>query len=62
MRVLCQWAGAALLLCTAVSCVQAQAEGFASGIPAGTPIGSYSGVKSGGVDDGVENGKSLCYT
>jgi len=62
MKVLCQWAGAALLLCTAASCVQAQAEGFASGIPVGSSVGSYSGVKSGGIDDGVEAGKSLCYT
>jgi hypothetical protein len=62
MKGLCQWAGTALLLCSAASCVPAQAEGFASGIPVGSPIGSYSGVKSGGIDDGVETGKSLCYT
>jgi hypothetical protein len=60
MKVLHQWAGAALLLCTAASCVAA--EGLTSGVPVGDPIGSYTGVKSGGIDDGVEAGKSLCYT
>ena len=60
MRLQCQWAAAALLLCTAASCLQA--EGLTSGIPVGDPIGAYSCTKSGGVEDGVELGTSLCYT
>jgi hypothetical protein len=60
MKVQGQWVAAAMLLCTAASCLRA--EGFTSGIPVGDPIGSYSCTKSGGADDGIDVGKSLCYT
>lgn len=60
MKILSQWAGAALLLCFVASGLRA-AE-LTSGLPVGSSVGAYTGTKAGGIDDGVDFGKSLCYT